>query len=139
MSDLKASSNYGSSSHNEGAHDLVPPPPSYRFGEGDLDEDLEEDEEEEEEEAEEKQIEPITPHILPPAPKSSYPRPSQASTSGSPVIGPQHLQQHDLVDTEATHALLLLADGRRNSIDESSSGSSNSSSRGMRVEDLLSP
>lgn len=116
----------------------MPPPPSHRFGEGDFDDDFEEDDEDEEE-AEEKQIEPITPHILPPTRKSPYLHPSQASTSGSPVIDPQNLQQHDLVDTEATHALLLLADGRRNSIDESSSGSSNSSSRGMRVEDLLSP
>jgi len=130
---------------------MLPPPPR-THEERDSEEDSEEGEEVEEEE-EEKQtetVQSIAPCSLTPSMLVSpclYPPrgPASRQVCQSPMVYPQG-HQHDSVDTEATHALLLLADGRMGSNDEprgspcrASSSSSSGSSRGMSVKDLLSP
>lgn len=149
VEDLKASNAASSSSDGE-THALMLPPPPRNHEERDSEDDSEEGEEVEEEKQAEK-LQPIAPCSLTPSMLVSpclYPPhgPASRQVSQSPMMYPQG-HQHDSVDTEATHALLLLADGRMGGNDEprgspgraTSSSSSSSSSRGMSVKDLLSP
>lgn len=68
--------------------------------------------------------------------------PQAMSTVTSPNLYPQQYPSsehgHDQVDTEATHALLLLADGSRRSSGTAHSSSPEKRGRGMSVKDLLS-
>jgi len=150
VEDLKASNAASSSSDGETHALMLPPPPRNHEEERDSEDDSEEGEEVEEEKQVEK-VQPIAPCSLTPSMLVSpclYPPhgPASRQISQSPMMYPQG-HQHDSVDTEATHALLLLADGRMGGNDEprgspsraSSSSSSSSSSRGMSVKDLLSP
>lgn len=75
----------------------------------------------------------------PPAYFPSHPM----STAASPNLFPQHSvstseRGHDHVDAEATHALLLLADGSRRSSEAIHTTSPERKGRGMSVKDLLS-
>lgn len=128
---------------------MLPPPPR-NHEERDSEDDSEEEEEVEEEVKQNETVQSIAPCSLTPSMLVSpclYPPrgPASRQVSQSPMVHPQR-HQHDSVDTEATHALLLLADGRmgsndepRGSPDRASSSSSSGSSRGMSVKDLLSP
>lgn len=67
--------------------------------------------------------------------------PQSMPTTTSPNLYPQHLSSergHDQVDTEVTHALLLLADGSRRSSEATRGASPERKGRGMSVKDLLS-
>lgn len=71
----------------------------------------------------------------------TYFSPQSTSTATSPNLYPQHSTSergHDPVDAEATHALLLLADGSRRSSEATHGTSSEKKGRGMSVKDLLS-
>ncbi|KAG0644046.1 hypothetical protein HOY80DRAFT_257933 [Tuber brumale] len=143
VEDLKTSNAASSSNYNE-AHALMLPPPPRNHEERDSEDDSEEGEGVEEEKQAEK-VESIAPCSLTPSMLVSpclYPPhgPASHQVSQPPIVYPQG-HQHDPVDTEATHALLLLADGRMGSNDEprGSPSSSSSISRGMSVKDLLSP
>jgi hypothetical protein len=139
VEDLKTS-NAASSSNCDEAHVLMLPPPPQNHEERDSEDDSEEEEVEEEKQAE--KVESIAPCSLTPSMLVSprpYPPHGPASRQVSqPLIVYPQGHQHDPVDTEATHALLLLADGRMGSNDEPR-GSCGSNSRGMSVKDLLSP
>ncbi|CUS07121.1 unnamed protein product [Tuber aestivum] len=143
VEDLRAS-NAASSNFDE-AHALMLPPPPRNREERDSEEDSEEGEEVEEEEKQAEKVESIAPSSLTPSMLVSpclYPPrgPAPSQVSQSPVVYPQG-HQHDPVDTEATHALLLLADRRMGGNDEprdSPCSAGSSSSRGMSVKDLLS-
>lgn len=73
----------------------------------------------------------------------TYFPPHPMSTTTSPNLYPQQYPSsehgHDQIDTEATHALLLLADGSRKSSEVTPGVSSEKKGRGMSVKDLLSP
>lgn len=73
----------------------------------------------------------------------TYFSPQSMSTATSPNLYPQHSTStsergHDPVDAEATHALLLLADGSRRSSETTHGTSPEKKGRGMSVKDLLS-
>lgn len=79
---------------------------------------------------------PTEPHYSP-----AYFPPQPMSTTASPNLYPQHLSSesgHDQVDTEVTHALLLLADGSRRSSEATRGNTPEKKGRGMSVKDLLS-
>lgn len=71
----------------------------------------------------------------------TYFSPQPVSTAASPNLYPQRPSSergHDQVDTEVTHALLLLADGSRRSSEANHSSTPERKGRGMSVRDLLS-